>query len=338
MSVTNHVRMKAQQNAPFSFNAKFWSKISWVLVLYTLLVILWGAWVRISFSGDGCGDHWPLCHGEILPLQHGKKTWVEFTHRIMSGAYGVFVLIFFLSLRRILPPSHPARFWNRMTLLFMISEALLGAKLVLLRLVGTNDSPLRSFSMGLHLMNSLILVGSSVLLALFLSQSHWKKRTESPVLLEFSRLRKFFILLGLGFLFLNFSGALAALSTTLFPAKHFLESLENQRQSSHYLLALRSFHPILGLVFGIGFASFALILRNLAKEVSVRRRASIFAYVSLASLGVGVFTLFLASPVVLKLSHLLGVYALWTSALALVQSLIYEIGPKENAAPRETEL
>ncbi|MEI7973932.1 MAG: COX15/CtaA family protein [Bdellovibrio sp.] len=330
MSVTNHLQMNPQQESPSSFEVRFWSKSSWILVFYTLLVILWGAWVRISFSGDGCGDHWPLCHGEILPLQYEKKTWVEFTHRIMSGAYGILVLIFFLKLRRTLPKSHPARFWNRMTLLFMISEALLGAKLVLLRLVGTNDSPLSSFSMGLHLMNSLILVGSSVLLALFLSQSDWRRRSESPVLLERSRLRKFFILLGFGFLFLNFSGALAALSTTLFPAQNFLESLENQRQSPHYLLALRSFHPILGLMFGIGFASFALILRNLAKEISVRRRSSLFAYVALATLGIRVLTLFLASPAILKISHLIGVYALWTSALALVQSLLYEIHPKKN--------
>ena len=34
---------------------------------YNLLVIVWGAYVRASGSGAGCGNHWPLCNGVVVP-------------------------------------------------------------------------------------------------------------------------------------------------------------------------------------------------------------------------------------------------------------------------------
>ena len=55
------------------------------LLGYSLLVVLWGAYVRASFSGDGCGDHWPLCHGVVLPHQPNTKTVIELAHRVTSG-------------------------------------------------------------------------------------------------------------------------------------------------------------------------------------------------------------------------------------------------------------
>ena len=43
------------------------AKLAWAVVAVNLLVIVWGAYVRASFSGDGCGDHWPLCNGQVIP-------------------------------------------------------------------------------------------------------------------------------------------------------------------------------------------------------------------------------------------------------------------------------
>ena len=297
-------------------------KFAWILLGYTLLVILWGAWVRISFSGDGCGDHWPLCNGDFVPQASGK-TWTEYTHRLMSGFYGIAVVAFFFAVRRITPRQHPARLWSLLTLIFMISEALLGAKLVLLRLVGTNDSPLRAGSMGLHLMNSLMLVGSLTLTALFLGSHSWKRRSQSAIHLDRRSLRKFVVALGVGFLFLNISGALAALSTTLFPAENFMDSMQAQLSSTHYLMSLRSFHPLLGVVFGVGFAAFGLSLRALSPLPEIRTAAALFAATAGLTLGVGAATLFLASPVWLKLSHLTMTYVLWITALNLIQTLIF---------------
>ena len=79
------------------------SKISNLLFafwLFTIVVILWGAWVRISHSGNGCGDHWPLCGGEFIPTSANAKTWVEYTHRMMSGLYGLIVIYCFFIFRK----------------------------------------------------------------------------------------------------------------------------------------------------------------------------------------------------------------------------------------------
>ena len=54
-------------------------------IYFTILSILWGAWVRISGSGNGCGSSWPLCGGVIIPEAEHKKTWIEFIHRLMTG-------------------------------------------------------------------------------------------------------------------------------------------------------------------------------------------------------------------------------------------------------------
>ena len=67
------------------------SNLLFAFWLYTIIVILWGAWVRISHSGNGCGDHWPLCGGEFIPTEATAKTWIEYSHRMMSGLYGLIV-------------------------------------------------------------------------------------------------------------------------------------------------------------------------------------------------------------------------------------------------------
>ena len=61
------------------------SKYAWFAVVYNIFVVLWGALVRSTGSGAGCGSHWPLCNGEIIPRRNALETAIEFTHRITSG-------------------------------------------------------------------------------------------------------------------------------------------------------------------------------------------------------------------------------------------------------------
>ena len=56
-------------------------RFAWFAVFYNVLVILWGALVRASGSGAGCGNHWPLCNGQVIPVSPGFHTIIEFTHR-----------------------------------------------------------------------------------------------------------------------------------------------------------------------------------------------------------------------------------------------------------------
>src|SRR5690242_11087890 len=56
------------------------ARYAWAVLLYNLPVILFGAYVRATGSGAGCGPHWPFC-GEAA----GWHRTVEFTHRLSSG-------------------------------------------------------------------------------------------------------------------------------------------------------------------------------------------------------------------------------------------------------------
>ena len=43
------------------------SLFAWSILAYNLAVILWGAYVRATGSGAGCGNHWPDCDGAMIP-------------------------------------------------------------------------------------------------------------------------------------------------------------------------------------------------------------------------------------------------------------------------------
>ncbi len=57
---------------------------AWAVLGYNLAVIVWGAYVRATGSGAGCGNHWPLCNGEVTPHSPAVATLIEFTHRATS--------------------------------------------------------------------------------------------------------------------------------------------------------------------------------------------------------------------------------------------------------------
>lgn len=298
-----------------------------ILVLYTLLVILWGAWVRISHSGDGCGDTWPLCHGQIIPDAEQKKTWVEFAHRIMSGLYGFFILGLFFSARRIFPSEHPVRRWAFWSLVFMITEALLGAKLVLFKLVTNNDTPFRAFAMGLHLVNSVMLTGSLTLTADFAGQRKWQRKLQSPWTIERLKPRRIAGGMVLSFLLIGVSGGIAALAATLFPAHSLAEGLRADWDSgSHYLVRLRGLHPLFGLLFGGSLFLTAWLSTQLLKpeEVQLRRRSLRLATALGLGIGLGLMTLLLFSPVPLKLLHLLLGHCIWIFLVLWIREVFYK--------------
>ena len=56
-------------------------RFSWAVLFYFIAVILWGALVRATGSGAGCGDHWPLCNGTVIQHSPRVDTIIEFTHR-----------------------------------------------------------------------------------------------------------------------------------------------------------------------------------------------------------------------------------------------------------------
>src|SRR5260370_28805435 len=111
------------------------TRAAWGVLAWNFVVVLWGAYVRASGSGAGCGSHWPLCNGEVVPRAPGIATIIEFTHRATSGValiatIGLAVWSFFL-----FPRKHRVRRMAILGAIFLIVEALLGAGLVLFEYV-----------------------------------------------------------------------------------------------------------------------------------------------------------------------------------------------------------
>ena len=103
------------------------SRFAWGVTAYNILVILWGAWVRISGSGAGCGEHWPDCNGEVIPTAPTTRTLIEFTHRATSGLCLVLTLAMAVWAYRVFAPRHHVRRAANVTLAFVLAEAALGA-------------------------------------------------------------------------------------------------------------------------------------------------------------------------------------------------------------------
>ncbi|HZG51415.1 MAG TPA: COX15/CtaA family protein, partial [Pyrinomonadaceae bacterium] len=178
---------------------------AWLVVAANLFVIVWGAYVRASFSGDGCGSHWPLCNGEVLPTTGLLKTVIELTHRLTSGVALLLVVGLVWRARRLFPRGHRVRrgaFWS---LVFILIEALIGAALVKFELVAGNASVARAFVMSLHLVNTFVLLG-------VLSLTSWWAMGGEPVRLGGQgRVGAIFAAALVGTLLIAVSGGVAAL-------------------------------------------------------------------------------------------------------------------------------
>src|SRR3954453_8669569 len=114
-----------------SANPRF-ARCAWGVLAYNLAVVLWGAFVRATGSGAGCGNHWPLCNGTVTPHSPTLATIIEFTHRTTTGVGLVLVAALTVWAFRAFPRHHPARLGGSLSAVFLITEALIGAALVLL--------------------------------------------------------------------------------------------------------------------------------------------------------------------------------------------------------------
>src|SRR5215469_9090449 len=102
-------------------------RYAWGVVGYNILVILWGAVVRATGSGAGCGDRWPLCNGDFFPHHPRLATVIEFAHRSMTGVCTVLVIALAVWIFYATPRGNRARRAVIATVFFLVTEALLGA-------------------------------------------------------------------------------------------------------------------------------------------------------------------------------------------------------------------
>ena len=100
------------------------ARYAWGVLAYNVAVILWGAYVRASGSGAGCGNHWPLCNGVVVPLAPASATVIEFTHRLMSGTDVLAVGVLLVWAFRAFPRRHPVRLGTVLSAVFLVIPVL----------------------------------------------------------------------------------------------------------------------------------------------------------------------------------------------------------------------
>ena len=303
-------------------------KFAWFLVAYTILVVAWGAFVRASFSGDGCGEHWPLCNGTWLPDARKPSTLIEFFHRITSGLMGPMVIALMVMAYKAFPKGHQARKVALGTVFFTVTEALVGAKLVLQGWVAADPSMARALWMSIHLVNTFMLLACLITVAVYASGAEQVKwRSQGPVLL--SAIVGLFAMIALGV-----SGAITALGDMLFPAKSVVDGVvQDLAPTGHFLIQLRVYHPIIATSVGVVMVVLATLVSVWRPDPRVKRLSRFTLMLFLAQMVVGMANVLLLAPVWMQLVHLLLADLLWMSFVMLsVISLGKDLLPVSQAA------
>jgi cytochrome c oxidase assembly protein subunit 15 len=302
------------------------TRFAWIVLVVNLSVVAWGAFVRATGSGAGCGKHWPTCNGEIVPRAPALATLIEFGHRASSGIALLLVVALLIWGIRALPSGHAARRAAWTALGFMIAEALVGAGLVLFGWVAKDTSAARGWVMAIHLTNTFLLLASLALTAA------WSDRPAGVAVAGRAGLAGA-LAAALGMVLVaGVTGAIAALGDTLYPSTSFVAGLRDELSgNAAVLLRLRVLHPFAA----VGAAAMLLAVSRAALRARpgprVRRAATAIAALVAVELVAGALNVLLLAPVWLQLVHLLVADALWLAAVLLSAATLAP-GPGDQPA------
>jgi heme A synthase len=278
-------------------------RFAWGVLALNVIVIIWGAFVRATGSGAGCGSHWPLCNGEIIPRAEQVETLIEFSHRVSSGLALLAVVALVIWGFRAYPKGSLVRVGVTWTGIFMIVESLVGAALVLLNYTALNVSVARAIWMALHLTNTFLLLGA---LALTL----WWANGGGGIQMrgQGSKGVTYWLLVA-GMFLLGISGAITALGDTL-TITGGISPQENALVQT--LVDLRIFHPLIAFaVFGAALLAVWIAHRQGDMPAPALRYGQTILILFVVQLILGALNVQLHAPVWLQLVHLLLTTAIW---------------------------
>jgi heme a synthase len=291
-------------------------RFAWGVTAYNVLVILWGALVRATGSGAGCGNHWPLCNGQVIPVSPGIHTVIEFTHRCMTGVAIFPVLGLLVWTFRSTVKGQAARVFAVASTILLLNEALLGALLVKLGYVTDNQSVGRMVVLSVHLSNTLLLLAALTLTARFLGSG---QRWAGLLWAE-----------GIGWavaglaatLVVGVSGSMAALGDTLFPATSLAGGFaQDFSAGAPWLLRLRLVHPASALVAAL----FVLWLVARARRFEAGRLGKLLVGLLVLQFALGIADVLLLTPAWMQILHLLGADLYWVALLTLTAEVLWPV-------------
>jgi len=319
------------------------ARFGWFVAFYNVLVILWGALVRATGSGAGCGNHWPLCNGQVIPVSPSFHTMIEFTHRMMTGGLTLTVIALLVWTFRATMKGHAARGFAIASMVLLLSEALLGALLVKLGYVTDNQSSGRMVMLSFHFSNTLLLAAALTLTARFLSAGQgmhgqrWDALHRAP---GFGwAVAGLAATIGVGV-----SGSMAALGDTLFPAASLRAAYaQDFAASSPWLLRLRLVHPVSALIAAL----FVIWLVARSRQADVgesgpgetrawraggTRLAKLVCGLLGLQFALGVADVLLLAPAWMQLAHLLGADLYWVALVLLAAETVWPVAASSVSA------
>jgi cytochrome c oxidase assembly protein subunit 15 len=295
-------------------------RFAWSVLAYFIAVILWGAVVRATGSGAGCGDHWPLCNGTVMQHAPRVDTMIEFMHRMTSGFSLLFVVGLAAWTFATASRGHLARWFAAASVAFTLIEAALGAFLVKLGLTAQSQSPLRAPYLALHLANTLLLLAALTLTAHFLGRQSGFLRREIRVVAPAAAITSVLALLTVGV-----TGSLTALGDTLFPASSLASALSADfSAASGWLVRWRWTHPTVAFAAGAFLIWLAVRALRRPSHWDNRGLAVLVLVLLAAQLVLGVLDVVLLAPVGLQIAHLLGADLLWAALVVLAARMTVE--------------
>ena len=273
----------------------------WGILLFTVAVIISGDIVQATESGAGCGDSWPKCDGTLIPAFADVHVAIEFIHRMLTsvlsfGYLGLLIGGYLLFGRR-----HPV--WR--SILFsttiLLVEILLGASLVLFGWVEDNATWGRVIADSFHVVNTLVLLGSLVLI-IFLS------RPDGGILVAKSNpKRRYLIFAMLIVILITVTGTINSLADTLYLSDHVVVE---ETPIAQLLVSVRAIHPLIAIIGGFAIIG---LLYLVIEEPSAQKSAlgfAVFGVIFLQFLS-GVFNIVLLTPVETQIIHLGLADTLW---------------------------
>lgn len=299
--------------------AKAFRRAALGVLLFAFPVLLFGAFVRASLSGDGCGVNWPFCGPAILPDTSQLKSLIEFGHRVsssvlfMGAVLGLYAWSIFL-----FPKGHFNRRSAGFALLFTLVSGLIGAVLVKWSLVVFDKSVARAVVMSLHLCNNYFLLAS--LLGACLPESIYsgfRARGGGGLgALLWSSAAGMFVL--------AVTGAVSAMGKTAWAMELAAARTVADRLSMHVgeeapaILKGGAIHPLIAtsVMILVLFACRYAVREKGGEQVESWAQAVTWGFV--AQMAIGVINLAMSAPIWLQLLHLALALATWISLMMLI--------------------
>ena len=277
---------------------------------FFILVVLWGAVVRASGSGGGCGASWPLCNGDFFPHHPRIATVIEFAHRSTSGICTLLDLALIAWTFTVTPRRHRARAAVVWSAVFLILEAAFGAVLVLRHYVEDNISTGRIVMQSIHFTNTLLLMASLALVAHFLRDD----REDSGAPAQPAPLWTAWLAI-VSTIAVGATGSLAALADTLFPSPTLRAALAADfARTSPLLVRMRWMHPAAAV---IALFCVLLLVRNGGRIARTVLGLVLLQFV------LGVADILLLAPTWMQVVHLLGADVYWVALVLLAAETIW---------------